>query len=67
MSAVWNLISTKNKQTNKTNNQKTKQTNKHNQLHKKYKFCMWQLHFPEKKGKQEQVVDPILVAFKVLL
>ena len=57
-----------NKQTKKTNkNQTNKQTNKHNQLHKKYKFCMWQLHFPEKEGKQEQAVDPILVAFKVLL
>ena len=25
---------------------------------KKTQFCMWQLHFPSKKGEQEQAVDP---------
>ena len=25
---------------------------------KKTKFCMWQLHFPYNKGKQEQAMDP---------
>ena len=25
---------------------------------KKTKFCMWELHFPLNKGKQEQAVDP---------
>ena len=25
---------------------------------KKTQFCMWQLHFPLNKGKQEQAVDP---------
>ena len=25
---------------------------------KKTQFCMWQLHFPLSKGKQEQAMDP---------
>ena len=25
---------------------------------KKTQFCMWQLHFPQNKGKQEQAMDP---------
>ena len=25
---------------------------------KKTQFCMWQLHFPENKRKQEQAMDP---------
>ena len=25
---------------------------------KKSQFCMWQLHFPQNKGKQEQTMDP---------
>ena len=25
---------------------------------KKTQFCMWQLHFPKHKGKQEQAMDP---------
>ena len=25
---------------------------------KKTQFCMWQLHFPYNKGKQEQAMDP---------
>ena len=25
---------------------------------KKTQFCMWQLHFPENKAKQEQAMDP---------
>ena len=25
---------------------------------KKTKFCMWELHFPLNKGKQEQAMDP---------
>ena len=25
---------------------------------KKIQFCMWQLHFPLNKGKQEQAMDP---------
>ena len=29
-------------------------------LHKKAQFCMWQLQFSWHKGKQEQVVDPLL-------
>ena len=27
---------------------------------KKTQFCMWQLHFPLNKDKQEQAVDPLL-------
>ena len=25
---------------------------------KKTQFCMWQLYFPQNKGKQEQAMDP---------
>ena len=25
---------------------------------KKTQVCMWQLHFPQNKGKQEQTMDP---------
>ena len=25
---------------------------------KKTQFCMWQLHFPQNKGKQEHAMDP---------
>ena len=25
---------------------------------KKTQFCLWQLHFPPNKGKQEQAMDP---------
>ena len=40
---------------------------------KKIKFCMWQLHFPKNKGKQEQAMDPFhtlkcgkkMIAFEV--
>ena len=30
-------------------------------LHKNDTSCMWQLHFPWNKGKQEQAVDPLLI------
>ena len=29
-------------------------------------FCMWQLHFPYNKGKQEEAVDPLYSALKNL-
>ena len=31
---------------------------------KKDQICMWQLHFPYNKEKQEQAVDPFVTPYK---